>query len=114
MTTDRQRAAIEAALRPMFPGSFEVTTDGNEVTVALPIWTEPGRYTIGHYRYASATTRRDFDGRRRLGAFEFADLAASLKMQIRRRSTDPRFTDQAREDYARAAAMIVQHDPLTA
>lgn len=106
MTSDRQRAVIEAALRDIFPEPFEVSTYRDEVTVALPIWTEPGRVTVGHYRYARAVTRRDFDGRRRVDAFAISDLAADLARGIRRGATDPRYTDQARADYARAAALL--------
>lgn len=106
MTSDRQRAVIESALRDIFPEPFEVSTYRDEVTVALPIWTEPGRVTVGRYRYASAHTRRDFDGRRRIGDYEVADLAADLAQRIRRGATDPRYTEQARADYARAAALL--------
>lgn len=106
MTSDRQRATIETALREHFPEPFEVSTYRDEVTVALPIWTEPGRVTAGRYRYASATTVRDLDGRRRVDDFTIADLAADLARGIRRGATDPRYTEQARADYARAAALL--------
>lgn len=106
MTTDRQRDRIRGALLSYFGDDFTVTTYRDEVTLSFPIMTPAGRRTIAHERYASATTCRNLDGRKPVTAADLLAMCDDLTVKFDRGTRDPRYTDQARDDYAAAVAAM--------
>lgn len=106
MTTDRQRDRIRGALLSYFGDDFTVITCRDEVTLAFPIMTPAGRHTIAHERYASATTRRNLDGRRPVAAADLLAMCDDLTEKFKKGTRDPRYTSQAREDYSAALAAM--------
>jgi len=100
VTTDRQRAEVRDYLAERFGPAFEVTVTAvpgfdDEAVVALPIWTPPGKYTTGRYRYASAVTRFRFDGRKALHPDQLNALYVDLYAGLHKGARDPRYTEQA-------------------
>lgn len=93
MTTDRQRQIITARLTGLYGEGFLVGTYKDEITVSYPI-TENGRT-----RYVSGTAFRRLDGRKRVTEKDCQIIAGQINGDIMSRSRDPRFTDQARDDY---------------
>lgn len=106
MTTNRQRAAIVSALMDHYGDPFEVHAYRDEVTVSFPIWIEPGRFTVGHYRYATGVALRSLDGRKPVTDEDLTAIISDVTAQFRRGVTDARFTDQARAGYAVAVAAL--------
>lgn len=102
MTTDRQREQLEDTLRARYGGPFQIHTYADEVTVSYPIWTPAGRVTVGRYRYASATAYRKLDGRKPVTSDDVDAINGDLLRGFRRGACDPRYTAQARDDYAAA------------
>lgn len=114
MTTDRQRAEVRDYLAERFGPAFEVTVTAvpgfdDEAVVAFPIWTPPGKYTTGRYRYASAVTRFRMDGRKPVTDSDRWAVSDAIDAQMLAGCKDPRYTDQAREDYCRAMVALTAH-----
>ena len=93
MTTDFQRQIIAARLTGLYGEGFTVDTYKDEVTVSYPI-TENGRT-----RYVSGVAYRNLDGRKRVTEKDCQIIAGQINGKIMSGSRDPRFTDQARNDY---------------
>lgn len=111
MTTDAQRTEVRNYLTERFGPALEVAVTAvpgfdDEATVALPIWTPPGKRTTGRYRYASAVTRFRFDGRKAVTPDQLNALCVDLYKGLHRNAHDPRHTAQAREDYRTALSRV--------
>lgn len=93
MTTEGQRQIIAARLTGLYGEGFTVNTYKDEITVSYPI-TENGRT-----RYVSGVAYRNLDGRKRVTEKDCQIIAGQINGKIMSGSRDPRFTDQARNDY---------------
>lgn len=93
MTTEGQRQIIAARLTGLYGEGFMVDTYNDEITVSYPI-TENERT-----RYVSGVAYRHLDGRKRVTEKDCQIIAGQINGYIMARSKDPRFTDQARNDY---------------
>ena len=93
MTTEGQRQIITARLTGLYGEGFEVEVYSDEYTVLYPI-TENGRT-----RYVSGVAYRKLDGRKRVTEKDCQIIAGHINGYIKARSTDHRFTEQARNDY---------------
>lgn len=107
MTTDAQRTEVRDYLAERFGPALDVTVTAvagfdDEAHVTFPVWTPPGKFTTGRYRYASATTRFRFDGRKALHPDQLNALYVDLYSGLHKGTRDPRYTDQARDDYRAA------------